>query len=327
MKITVLGAGAWGTALSRLLYGKNDVTLWGHVPEWLDEIRQTGRNDRFLPNIELPRGLALESDLARAIADAVCVVVAVPSQPFREVTKTLARFRGTVVSVTKGIEYDTGLTMCGILAQNAPDAKCAALSGPSFAIEVARDIPTAIVAASSDLPVAEQVQTLFSRPTFRVYTSSDVLGVELGGALKNVIAIAAGVGDGLGFGDNSKAALVTRAIVEMRRLGIACGAQPDTFTGLSGLGDLIVTCFSRLSRNRSFGERVGHGEKPAAIAASTLAVAEGYPTARSAYQLARKHSVTTPVIDEVYAMLYEGKDIAHAVRDLMSRDLKPENHV
>src|SRR5215468_1757136 len=148
MKITVLGAGAWGTALSRLLYGKNDVTLWGHMPEWLDEIRQTSRNDRFLPNIELPRGLVLESVLIRAIADAECVVVAVPSQPFRQVTKQLADFRGIIVSVTKGIEYDTGLTMCGILAQNAPDAKCAALSGPSFAIEVARDIPTAIVAAS-----------------------------------------------------------------------------------------------------------------------------------------------------------------------------------
>jgi len=325
VKIAILGAGAWGTALARLLHGKNDVTLWGHVPEWLEEIRQTGRNERFLPGIQLPAGLSLRSEISRAIADAELVVVAVPSQPFRQVTKALGEFPGTVVSVTKGIEYDTGLTMCGVLAQNAPSAKCAALSGPSFAIEVARDIPTAIVAASKYLSTAEQVQTLFSRPTFRVYTSSDVAGVELGGALKNVIAIAAGVGDGLGFGDNSKAALVTRAIVEMRRLGMACGAQPETFTGLSGLGDLMVTCFSRLSRNRGFGERVGRGEKPADIAASTLAVAEGYPTARSAYQLARKHDVTTPVIDEVYAMLYEDKDIAQAVRDLMSRDLKAED--
>src|SRR5207248_10207176 len=157
------------------------------------------------------------------------------------------------------------LTMCGILSEVAPAAKTAALSGPTFAIEVAREIPTAIVTASSDLAVAAQVQTLFNRPTFRVYTSTDVLGVELGGALKNVIAIAAGIGDGLGFGDNSKAALVTRAIVEMRRLGVACGSLPETFTGLSGLGDLTVTCFSKLSRNRSFGERVGRGEKPLAI--------------------------------------------------------------
>ena len=250
--------------------------------------------------------------------------MAVPSQPYREVTRHLAEFSGTIVSVTKGIEYETGLTMSGILAQTAPRAKTAALSGPSFAIEVARDIPTAIVAASRDLPTAAKVQALFSRPGFRVYTSADVLGVELGGALKNVIAIAAGIGDGLGFGDNSKAALVTRAIVEIRRLGVACGAQSQTFTGLSGLGDLMVTCFSRHSRNRGFGERVGRGEKAADIAAGMLAVAEGYPTARSAYQLARKHDIVTPVIDEVHAMLYEGKNVAQAVRDLMARDPKPE---
>ena len=325
MKITVLGAGAWGTALTRLLHqGGNEVTLWGHVAAWLDEIRQTGRNDRFLPGIEVPPGVVLEAEVPRAIAGAECIVVAVPSQPFREVTRHLALYSGLIVSVTKGIEYATGLTMCGILAETAPKAKCAALSGPTFAVEVARDIPTAIVAASRHAAAAEQVQNLFSRPTFRVYTSTDLLGVELGGALKNVIAIAAGTGDGLGFGDNSKAALVTRAIVEMRRLGVACGAQAGTFTGLSGLGDLMVTCFSKHSRNRGFGERVGRGEKPSDIAASMLAVAEGYPTTRSAHQLARTHGVITPIIDEVHAMLYEGKNVAQAVRDLMSRDLKPE---
>lgn len=326
MNITVLGAGAWGTALARLLaLGGHQVTLWGHKPEWVEEIRQTGRNDRFLPGITLPPALRLEPDISCTLDKAECVVVAVPSQPFREVTRHLQEFSGVIVSVTKGIEYETGLTMCGILGKNAPQARCAALSGPSFAIEVARDIPTAIVAASRDLPTATFVQELFNRPAFRVYTSADVLGVELGGALKNVIAIAAGVGDGLGFGDNSKAALVTRAIVEIRRLGIACGAQSETFTGLSGLGDLMVTCFSKLSRNRGFGERVGRGEKPNDIASSTLAVAEGYPTARSAYQLARKHNISTPVIDEVYAMLYEHKNVGQAVRDLMSRELKPEH--
>jgi glycerol-3-phosphate dehydrogenase (NAD(P)+) len=325
MKITVLGAGAWGTALARLLHlGGHEITLWGHIPEWLDEIRQTGRNDRFLPDIDVPRKVVLDSDLSHSIAAAECVVVAVPSQPFRQVTRCLACYSGLIASVTKGIEYDTGLTMCGVLAETAPQAKCAALSGPTFAVEVARDIPTAIVAGSRDAVTAGQVQKLFSRPTFRVYTSTDQLGVELGGALKNVIAIAAGTGDGLGFGDNSKAAVVTRAIVEMRRLGVACGAQAETFTGLSGLGDLMVTCFSKHSRNRGFGERVGRGEKPADIAASMLAVAEGYPTARSAYQLARKHGVVTPIIDEVHAMLYDGKNVAQAVRDLMSRDLKPE---
>jgi len=190
---------------------------------------------------------------------------------------------------------------------------------------VARGIPTAIVAASEDAQTARVVQQLFHRPAFRVYTSNDLLGVELGGALKNVIAIAAGVCDGLGFGDNSKAALITRAIAEIRRLGVACGAQAETFTGLSGLGDLTVTCFSRLSRNRGFGERLGRGEKLADVLAGMVAVAEGHPTARSAYELAQKHNVTTPIIDEVYQMLYEGKDVARGVRDLMSRDSKAED--
>jgi glycerol-3-phosphate dehydrogenase (NAD(P)+) len=326
MKITVLGAGAWGTSLARLLrQGNHQVTLWGHVSDWLDEIRKTGRNERFLPGIDVPRDIVLERGISQAIAGADCVLVAVPSQPFRQVTSSLADYAGIVVTVTKGIEHDTGLTMCGVLSQTAPRAQCVALSGPTFAIEVARDIPTAIVAASPDLAIANSVQMIFNRPTFRVYTSLDRLGVELGGALKNVIAIAAGVCDGLGFGDNSKAALVTRSISEIRRLGVACGAQADTFTGLSGLGDLMVTCFSRHSRNRGFGERIGRGETSKDIAASMLAVAEGYPTARSAYQLARKKGVITPVIDEVYAMLYEGKNAAQAVPDLMSRDLKSED--
>jgi glycerol-3-phosphate dehydrogenase (NAD(P)+) len=326
MKITVLGAGAWGTALTRLLQNStHKVTLWGYDHQALQDIRQTGRNDQYLPGIELPREIVLESDMTRAMAGSECVVIAVPSKGFREVAKGLGQYDGLIVSVTKGIEYDTGLTMCGILSTMLPHGKCAALSGPSFAIEVARDIPTAIVAASSNLEVATRVQNLFNRPAFRVYTSADIMGVELAGALKNVIAIAAGVGDGLGFGDNAKAALVTRAIVEIRRLGVACGAQAETFTGLSGLGDLMVTCFSRHSRNRAFGERIGRGEKAPAIASGMPAIAEGYPTARSAYQLARKHGIAMPVVDEVYAMLYENKDVRQAVRDLMTRDLKAEN--
>lgn len=325
MSTTVLGAGAWGTALARLLHqGGESVTLWGHDAAHLDDLRRTGRNERYLPGIDLPRDWKLETDLAAAVRGSACVVVAVPSKAFRAVTQSLADFNGVVVSVTKGIEHDTGLTMCGVLHANAPRARVAALSGPTLAAEVARGIPSACVAASDDAAAAQTVQKLFHRPTFRVYTSSDVIGVEMAGALKNVVAIAAGVGDGLGFGDNAKAALITRALVETRRLGVACGAQAETFSGLSGLGDLTVTCFSRLSRNRGFGERLGKGEKLADILASSVSIAEGYPTARSAWQLAKKHGVETPIIGEVHAMLYEGKDVKLAVRDLTMRETRAE---
>ncbi|MHB8520274.1 MAG: NAD(P)H-dependent glycerol-3-phosphate dehydrogenase [Limisphaerales bacterium] len=326
MKITVLGAGAWGTTLARLLHqGRHTVRLWGHDAAHLDNLRRTGRNERYLPGIDLPRDWTLETDLPTVVRFAESIVVAVPSKAFREVTLCLQDFSGSAISVTKGIEHDTGLSMCGVLHENAPRAGIAALSGPTLALEVARGIPTAIVAASQDMATANLVQSLFHCPSFRVYTSNDLLGVELGGALKNVIAIAAGVCDGLGFGDNSKAALITRASAEIRRLGVACGAQPETFSGLSGLGDLTVTCFSRLSRNRSFGERLGRGEKPGEILAGLVTVAEGYPTARSAYQLGRRLKVSTPIIDQVYAMLYEGKDPKQTVRDLMGRDSKAED--
>lgn len=326
MKVTVLGAGAWGTALAKLLdQGGHQITLWGHDPHRLEDVRRTGRNELYLPGVELPRRWTLDSDLPRAVAGSEVVVAAVPSKAFREVTRHLADFSGIVVSVTKGIEHETGLTMCGVLAQTAPRARRAALSGPTFALEVARGMPTAIVDASADAATAATVQQLFHRPAFRVYTSADLRGVELGGALKNVIAIAAGVCDGLGFGDNSKAALITRAMAEVRRLGVICGAQAETFTGLSGLGDLTVTCFSKLSRNRGFGERLGRGEKLPDVLGAMVSVAEGYPTSRSAYELARKHHASTPVIDEVYRMLYEGKNVAHGVRDLMSRDIKAED--
>ncbi len=326
MKITVLGAGAWGTSLARMLAArKNAVTLWDYFPETVEAIRKSGRNERYLPGIELPAGLQAEADAVKAIEGAELVVVASVSKGFRAVTQCLGSFGGVVVSVTKGIEFETGNTMSAILEENAPRARVVAMSGPTLAMEVAKGVPTAIVAASADEAAAQTVQALFHSPAFRVYTSNDVHGVELGGALKNVIAIGAGVCDGLGFGDNSKAALVTRGISEMRRLGVACGAQADTFTGLSGLGDLMVTCFSRLSRNRGFGERLGKGEKAEAIVASMTAVAEGYPTARSARELGRKHNVETPIIEEVYAMLYEAKDVRQAVQDLTARESKAED--
>jgi len=326
MKITVVGAGAWGTALANVLcQNKNAVTLWGHEREHLLQVEREKCNQLFLPGINLSPELRFEADLTKAIHESECAVIAVPSKFFRDVTSKLSHFGGIAVSVTKGIEYETGFTMSGVLKQTMPKAAGAALSGPTLAMEVAREIPAAIVAAHSELQVAKQIQILFHRPTFRVYTSSDVLGVELGGALKNVVAIAAGIGDGLGFGDNAKAALVTRAIVEIRRLGIAGGAHAETFAGLSGLGDLAVTCFSKLSRNRGFGERVGRGEKVEEILATTITVAEGYPTARSAFHLARKLNVETPIIDEVYAMLYQNKNVRQAVQDLMGRDMKPED--
>lgn len=326
MKIAVIGAGAWGTALANLLCdNKHEVTLWGHDQSLLDEVQKSRRNESHLPGIELSRELKFESDLSKAFQKSECAVIAVPSKFFREVTRQLPHYDGIAVSVTKGIEYETGLTMSGVLKSVMPNASHSALSGPTLALEVAKNIPAAIVAANQATEIAQVVQNLFLRPTFRVYTSTDLLGVELGGALKNVIAIAAGMSDGLGFGDNAKAALITRAIVEIRRLGVACGANAETFSGLSGLGDLAVTCFSKLSRNRKFGERLGRGESVENILANTSSVAEGYPTARSAFQLAKKMKVETPIIDEVHAMLYEGKHIGQALRDLMGRDTKPED--
>ena len=253
------------------------------------------------------------------------MVMAVPSNVFRQVAVRLKGHPAILVSVTKGIEFETGETMSRILREQAPADRVAALSGPSFAREVALGIPTSIVCACESEGTAKTVQGLFHRPEFRIYRNNDVLGVEYGGALKNVIAIGAGVGDGLGYGDNTKAGLVSRALSEMRRLGVACGAKPETFNGLSGLGDLMLTCFSQQSRNRDLGERLGRGETMAQIQASHPKLAEGYPTARSAHRLAREKNVPTPIINEVYAMLYEGKNPKQAVRDLISRAFKAED--
>lgn len=326
LNVTVLGAGSWGTALALVLSrGGHRVTLWAHRPAHLEEIARARINERYLPGVRLPGDWQFEADLKRACAGRDSVIVAVPSEALRKIASGLAGYDGILVSVTKGIEFDSGLTMCGVLESVVPTARVAALSGPSLALEVAHGVPAALVAASRDVAAAETVQGLFHRQTFRVYSSADLTGVELGGALKNVVAIAAGVGDGLGFGDNAKAALITRAISEIRRLGVACGAQAETFAGLSGLGDLTATCFSRLSRNRGLGERLGRGEKLADILAHATSVAEGYPTARSARQLAGKRGVAMPIVEEVHAMLYEGKSPARAVEDLIRRESKSED--
>lgn len=326
MKVAVLGAGAWGTALALVLHRRlHDVVLWGHDAKHLAEVRSMGRNERYLPGIDLPRDWSFEPEMARAVAGAECAVIAVPSKAIRTTTAALAGYKGILVSVTKGIECDTGLTMSRVLGANAPQATIAALSGPTLALEVVRGVPTAMVAASRELATAQTVQELFHGVTLRVYTSTDLVGVEMGGALKNVVAIAAGICDGLGFGDNSKAALLTRGIVEIRRLGVASGAQPETFSGLSGLGDLTVTCFSKLSRNRGLGERLGRGEKLEDILAASVTVAEGCPTTKAAHQLARRLKISTPIIDEVHAVLYERKNVAKALRDLIERESKAED--
>ena len=325
MNVTVLGAGAWGTALAKVLHENgNRVTLWDISVETLDELKR-GRSERYLPGVKLPMDWKVESDFEKATGGSECLVMAIPSQSFRQVATRLSRHPATLVSVTKGIEFETGETMSRILREQAPANRVVALSGPSFAREVALGIPTAIVCASESDGTARTVQGIFHRPEFRIYRSTDVLGVEYGGALKNVIAIAAGVSDGLGYGDNTKAGLVTRALAEMRRLGVACGAQPETFAGLSGLGDLMLTCFSKQSRNRDLGERLGRGETMESIQASHPKLAEGYPTARSAYRLAREKKVPTPIMDEVYRLLYEGKEPKIAVRDLISRAFKAED--
>jgi glycerol-3-phosphate dehydrogenase (NAD(P)+) len=325
MKITVLGAGAWGTALAKVLRENgNAVTLWDIDAETLAELRH-GRSERYLPGIKLPADWKVEADFPKAVRGAECIVLALPSQVFRQAAAGLTGHGAVLLSVTKGIEFETGETMSRILCEHTAPDRVAALSGPSFAREVALGIPTTVVCASASDGTARTVQGLFHRPEFRIYRSTDILGVEYGGALKNIIAIAAGVSDGLGFGDNTKAGLVTRALAEMRRLGVACGAQPETFAGLSGLGDLMLTCFSRQSRNRELGERLGRGETMAAIQASHPKLAEGYPTARSAHRLAREKNVPTPIIDEVYRLLYEGKEPKQAVRDLISRTFKAED--
>ena len=325
-KVTVIGHGAWGLALaSALSRNPIQVTIWGHNPEKLRHLERTRIWDPRYPNKLLPGNWIWEPDLDKAMEGADGVTLAIPSSHFRSIARRISYFKGIAVSGVKGIEFDTGLTMCDALKEEAPDCQTVALSGPTLAKEVMLQLPSAIVAGSENQAAAETVQTWFHSNSFRVYTNPDRIGVEFGGALKNVVAIAAGVVDGLRYGDNSKSALVTRSIAEIRRLGEACGAQPGTFAGLSGLGDLMVTCFSPLSRNRSFGERLGSGESLSDALAEGQPLVEGYPTSKAAYQLSLKLGVSAPIIREVYRKLHEGKEILEAVTDLMSRSSKAED--
>ncbi|MBI3312115.1 MAG: NAD(P)-dependent glycerol-3-phosphate dehydrogenase [Candidatus Omnitrophica bacterium] len=327
-RITVLGSGGWGTCLAvHLATHGHSVTLWGATPQYAAEIERRRENPKFLPGVPIPDAVRITGQIEVAWEAAEMMVVAVPSQYLRGV---LRRHKGRpwdsllTVSVVKGIEPNTLLRMSEVIRQEVSAKRLAVLSGPSISYEVARGVPTTVVSASEDSLLAREVQSLFTTERFRVYTSSDVVGVELGGALKNVMAIACGISDGLGFGANTKAALVTRGLVEMARLGNAAGAKAETFYGLSGLGDLVTTCFSQHSRNRSVGEKIGKGIPISEITAGMEQVAEGVTTAQSAHVLGRKHGAEMPISTAVYQVLFEGKAPSSAVQDLMLRDPKPE---
>ena len=328
MNVTVIGTGGWGTALAVLLHGNGRrVMLWGRLKEEVDPILAAGENKAFLPGVKIPRDLTITLDAAAALRDAELLVLAVPSHGMRPICRQLREFiapDARLVHVAKGIENETGARMSEVIAEELHTDRVAVLSGPSHAEEVGRGVPTAVVIASRQADLAELAQRVFMNERFRIYTHDDVAGVELGGALKNVIALAAGVCDGIGFGDNTKAALCTRGLAEMSRLGVALGARRETFFGLSGVGDLIVTAFSRHSRNRGFGERLGRGETAEQISGSTPMVAEGVRTAKSALQLAQRYGVDVPITREVYGIIYEGKPPQQAVKDLMTREAKPE---
>ena len=327
MRTAVLGAGGWGTALA-MLWAKrgNAVVLWGHNRERIEHLRHKRENVDYLPGIQLHDSICLTSDLSDCVG-AELVVFVTPSMALRSVAKEMKNSltsSSILLSCTKGIEHGTGLRMSEILADLFPQNTIAVLSGPNLAAEVARELPTAAVLGCRNTECAEELQQYLGTPRFRIYSSDETTGIELGGALKNVFAIAAGIGDGFGLGDNSKAALVTRGLAELLRLGTAMGGQARTFYGLSGAGDLVATCFSQLSRNRRLGEKLGQGHSLDQIIASTKTVAEGVPTTRSAYECARRLNIETPIIDQIFNILYQNKKPAVALKELLARDQKSE---
>ncbi len=331
-KVAVLGAGSWGIALALVLdHNGHDVTLWEFRPDAAERLRQTRDAKEFLPGIKIPVSIQIKNDLEQACSDKNILIVAVPSHVVRSVGERLNRLTfedpPILVNVAKGVENDTLMRMSEVLEQTinwSNKNNIVTLSGPSHAEEVSRQIPTAIVSASTNLYAAEIIQQVFMNEYFRVYTNQDIIGVELGGALKNIIAIAAGICDGAGFGDNTKAALQPRGLVEIVRLGTAMGAEPITFAGLSGMGDLIVTCMSRHSRNRYVGEQIGKGRKLDDILKEMVMVAEGVKTTRAAYQLSKKYNVEMPITSQAYQILFEGKDARNALKELMLRGPKEE---
>lgn len=327
--IGVIGAGSWGTALAILLNENgNDVTLWSHREAEAENIRATGRHEAKLPGVDIPAKIRVTSDLAETVRDSEILVLVVPSRSVRETAEKLAPLvsPGTViVSAAKGVEEETLDTMTDILEEVVPQAEAAVLSGPSHAEEVARHLPTTCVIGAHREETARRLQKIFMSPCFRVYISSDMLGIELGGALKNVIALAAGIADGMGYGDNAKAALITRGIVEIGRLGLKMGGKLETFSGLTGIGDLIVTCASMHSRNRRAGILLGKGYSMEEAMKEVNMVVEGVYSARAAMRLSEKYQVELPIIEQVNKVLFENKDPREAVSELMLRDSRQEN--
>ena len=332
--VAVIGAGSWGTALAKLLgdIGEN-VLLWAHNQDHVSTLQSDRENKKYLPGARLPETVHPVTDLAEAVNNSKCVVMVVPSHGYRKVFEQLAPrlMDGTlVVSAVKGIENTTLQTMTQVMQDTLHKQNCTrkvqlgVLSGPSFAAEVATCQPTAVTVAFDDKEAACAVQDLFSTPFFRAYTSSDVIGLELCAAMKNVIAIAAGIGDGLGYGLNSRAALITRGLAEITRLGVKLGAQPLTFSGLGGLGDLVLTCTGGLSRNRTVGLKLGEGKTLEQALGEMTMVAEGVRTTKSCYNLAQKHNVEMPILEQTYQVLYENKGCRQAVQELFQRSLKEE---
>ncbi len=330
-QLAVIGAGSWGTTLANLLASKwQNVTLWCYETDLAERMRETQLNDLYLPDVKLAENLQVTSDLATAVKDKDLILFVTPSQVTRLVLQQALSdlpSHALIVSASKGIENDSLMLLSQVFDEVLPEQmhrQLGFLSGPSFAKEVSAGMPTAVVAAAPELAVAEEIQQIFSTERFRVYTHNDIIGVELGGAMKNVIALAAGVADGLGFGHNTRAALITRGLAEMTRLGLKLGGSAETFAGLAGMGDLVLTCTGDLSRNRSVGIELGRGRKIDEILSGMQMVAEGVKTTLSAYQLARKLDVEVPIIEQMYLVLYKNKDPRLAVNDLMMRDLKAE---
>lgn len=331
MRVAVIGAGGWGTALATLLCSVHPrVCLWARRPALLEQLRATRENPHYLPGVRLPESLTY-SDSLPEIVDAVdLIVLAVPSHAMRTLAHELAPIlsdRPLIVSTTKGIEEGTLQTMTSVLRDELPatvQTHLAVLSGPSFAADVARGLPTAVTVAAEQEADATAVQQAFAAAKFRVYTTTDVVGVEIGGAVKNVIAIAAGVSDGLGYGQSARAALITRGLAEISRLAVRLGAHLQTLSGLSGMGDLVLTCTSTLSRNYTVGVRLGRGEKVGDIVSAMTTVAEGVRTCRSVFFLAQRCGVEMPIVEQVYALLYEEKPALQVVTDLLTREVKPE---